>query len=347
MKPVNRGFSMRGAATHAALVLLLALTAQGCGLFESAGEVTLGVGQLPRVQQSVNWPDIDEMTGSSLAGSVDAKKGGEPLITGLPTSLKKGTLAHVQGILALAGDCRRTFKQDNVGDGGASPVSNLEIRVTNCTGDDRCKYLCNNFTGMQIEAAVDLVLLDADKAKSLADQLKQASPEAAVQAIVQLRLRFYELMLFQDDGAGEKQDVTNRLDSFEMILAQLGDGLPDNLDGVASTELVDDPSGAIDGAGAVKRVPYAGPHWVKVLGGDNIERIKPGNPQRFEIDPNVPFTLALKDNFVAGLPSSMRLVNRIRITRPDLYELRFDGAGISFDVQPEVVLSVLQLLKNL
>jgi hypothetical protein len=336
----------RAGALRVALGVGLVFGATACGLFESAGEVTLGAGQLPRVQESVQWPDIDEMTGSSLAGSVDATKDGEPLITGLPTSLKKGTLAHVQGILALAGDCRRTFTQESLGD-GSEAVTNLTIRVTNCTGDDRCKYLCGDFEGMQIEASVDLQLLDAEKAESLASQLKQASPEAAVQAIVQLRLRFFELMLFQSDSAGEQEDVTHRLERFEMIIAQVGAELPDNLEGAASGEFIADPSGATESDGSPKLVPYSGPHWVKVLEGDFIERIVPEKPQRFEIDPNVPFTLALKDTFVAGEPSSMRLVNRLRITRPDLYELRFDGAGINFDVQPEVVLSVLQLLKNL
>ena len=50
---------------------------------------------------------------------------------------------------------------------------------------------------------------------------------------------------------------------------------------------------------------------------------------------------------VEGKATSLRLVQRIRINRPDLYELRFDGAGVFVDVQPELVVSVLQLVKNL
>ncbi len=326
------------------LVAVAALV-PGCGLFESAGEVTLGDGELPRVTERVEWPNIDEMTGSALAGRVGTTGDGEPLVTGLPTSLKKGTLAHVQGLLALAGDCRRTFTQETIDEG--SPVTNLNIRVTNCTGDDRCKYLCGDFQGMQIEASVDVELLDEAKAAELASQLKQASPEAAVEAIVQLRLRFFALSLFQTGDTGDEEDVTSRLEDFEMIIAQPTGELPDNLTGLSSSSTIDDPSGATDEAGEPVQVAYTGPHWVKVLEGRFIDRITPDDPQRFEIDPNVPVTQDLKDKLVAGEASSLRLVNRIRIRRPDLYELRFDGAGIRFDVQPEVVLSVLQLIKNL
>lgn len=327
-------------------LLVLGAWTPGCGLFESAGEVTLGAGELPRVKERVEWPNIDEMTGSALAGSVGTTAEGEPLVTGLPTSLKKGTLAHVQGLLALAGDCRRTFTQEALGEAGG-PVSNLNIRVTNCAGDARCKYLCGEFRGMQIEASVDVELLNEKKAAELASQLRQASPEAAVEAIVQLRLRFFELMLFQAGDGGEEEDVTERLDEFEMIIAQPTGELPDNLAGLSSSPTVDDPDGATDENGDIVQVPYTGPHWVKVLEGRFIKSILPGKPQRFEIDPNVPVTQALKDQLVAGEASSLRLVNRIRVRRPDLYELRFDGAGIAFDVQPEVVLSVLQLIKNL
>lgn len=327
-------------------LLAIGAVAPGCGLFESAGEVTLGAGQLPRVQQRVEWPNIDEMTGSALSGRVGTNAEGEPLVTGLPTSLKKGTLAHVQGLLALAGDCRRTLTEESLGD-DKSPVSNLNIRVTNCTGDARCKYLCGDFEGMQLEASVDVQLLDEEKAAELASQLKQASPDAAINAIVQLRLQFFELKLFQTGDDGKEEDVTSRLEDLEMIIAQPTGELPENLAGSSSSAMVDDPDGATDENGDVVQVPYTGPHWVKVVEGRFIDRIKPDAPQRFEIDPNVPVTQDLKDKFVAGEASSLRLVNRIRIRRPDLYELRFDGAGISIDVQPEVVLSVLQLIKNL
>jgi hypothetical protein len=335
---------LRPQVSQLAALAPLALLVTGCGLFETAGEVTLGKGQLPRVTQRIEWPNIDDMTGSALSGAAGATKDGEPLVTGLPGSLKKGSLAHVQGILGLAGDCQRSFTMPDLAKGGA--VSNLEIRLTNCAGDDRCSALCGDFRGMRIEAGVDVLLLDEKKAKSLAAQLRQAKPEAAVEAIVQLRLRFFELKLFQNDDAGTEQDVTQRLDDLEMILSETAGELPENLEGPYSPETIDDPD-APSGATDVEQVPYVGPHWVKVLEGRYVARIDPTHPQRFEIDPTVPFSQRLKDTLVQGKPASLRLVMRLSIARPDLYELRFDGAGVEVDVQPEVVLSVLQLIKNL
>ncbi len=342
--PDSHGLRLRSRLSSLVVCAPVALLATGCGLFETAGEVTLGKGQLPRVAQRIEWPDIDQMTGSALSGAAGATKDGEPLVTGLPGSLKKGSLAHVQGILGLAGDCQRSFTKPDFGKGSA--VSNLEIRLTNCAGDDRCTYLCGDFRGMRIEAGVDVQLLDEKKAKNLAAQLRQASPEAAVEAIVQLRLRFFELKLFQNDDAGNEVDVTGRLDDLEMILTETTGELPENLEGPYSPETVDDPN-APDGATDVAQVPYDGAAWVKVLEGRYVDRIEPGRPQRFEIDPTVPFSERLKDTLVAGNPASLRLVTRMSIARPDLYELRFDGAGVEVDVQPEVVLSVLQLIKNL
>jgi hypothetical protein len=322
----------------------------GCGLFESAGEVTLGEGQIPRVEQRLLWPNIDEMTGSALSGRIGATNAaGEPLVGGLPTSLKKGTLAHVQGILALAGDCQRVHQQEVVGEGGEGDdgaVSNLTIRVTNCTGDGRCNALCGDFRGLQIEASVDARLLDAEQAVELKSKLP-AGTSAAKAAVVQVRMRFFELELFQNDADGNEELVTPRLDDFELILAEAKGTLPGQLDGDASGDTVADPSGAVDDAGAPLRVPYAGPHWAKLLQRRYLDAIAPDSPQRFELAMDTPVALALKDQLVAGEPSSLRLVNRIRIARPDLYELRFDGAGIRFDVQPEIVLSLLQLVKSL
>ncbi len=337
----------------AAALVAASVLFSGCGLFETAGEVTLGQGQLPRVQQRILWPNIDEMTGSALAGATATQKAGEPLITGLPTSLQKGTLAHVQGLMALAGDCQRSHVQSDFGAG--SVVSNLEIRLTNCTGDARCKFLCGAFRGMRIESSVDVALLDEKKAQNLAKQLQQASPDAAVEAIVQLRLRFFELKLFRNgdalggDGKPVEADVTSSLDDLSMILTETQGQLPANLEGPHSLNTMDDPTADSTAAGAkgVPQVPYEGPHWVKVLDGPSVERITPKTPQRFEIDPNVPYTLRLKESLVEGKPSALRLVTRLSIARPDLYVLRFDGAGIEVDLQPEVILSVLQLIKNL
>ncbi len=330
-----------------ALLGLCALLAQGCGLFESAGEITLGKGQIPRVTESFDWPDIDEMTGSALTGDLSDSKG-EPLITGVPTSLKKGTLAHVQGILSLAGDCQRELIQEKIGDDPTSPISNLAVRVTNCTGDARCKYLCGDFRGMELEAAVEMELLNEAKAKDLAKQLQQANPEAAIESIVQIRLQFFQLELYQAGDDDKREVVTDRLKNFDLILTETG--VTKSIPEIAALEAERDAAkAAAEAKGETfDPTPYADiPSWVQVLDARYITGISKETPRRFEIDPQSDLLKKIKATVVKGEPTSLRLVQRIKIDRPDLYELRFDGAGIAVDVQPEVVVSVLQLVKNL
>lgn len=325
----------------------LALLTQGCGFFESVGEITLGKGQIPRVTQEIDWPDIDEMTGSALTSSV-GDGSGEPLITGVPTSLKKGTLAHVQGILALAGDCQRTFTQEKVGDDPKSSVSNLAVRVTNCTGDARCAYLCNGFRGIEMEAAVEIELLSEAKAKDLAKQLQQASPEAAVEAIVQIRLQFFGLELYQTGDDGKREVVTNKLSKFDLILTETGVSQSVSEIVAAEAEREAARAKALEDEEVFDETPWQDlPSWVSVLDNRYIGAISKETPQRFEINPQSDLLRKVKLTVVDGKRTALRLVQRIRVDRPDLYELRFDGAGVSVDVQPEVIVSVLQLVKNL
>ena len=330
-----------------ALLAVTAVMQQGCGFFESAGEITLGKGQIPRVAEEIDWPDIDKMTGSALAASV-GDGSGEALITGLPTSWKKGTLAHVQGILALAGHCQRTFTQAKVGDNPKSAVSNLAVRVTNCTGDARCEYLCNGFRGIEMEAAVEIELLSAAKADDLSKQLQQASPDAAVEAIVQIRLQFFKLELYQTGDDDKREVVTDRLSSLELILTEpgveqsIGEIVSQEADRAAARTKALKDGVALDES---KWEPL--PSWVTVLDDRHVGSISPKTPQRFEIAPQSALLKQIKQTVVAGERTALRLVQRIRVDRPELYELRFDGAGVAVDVQPEVIVSVLQLVKNL
>ncbi len=336
-----------GLVTRLASLAVIAVLAQGCGFFESAGEITLGKGQIPRVQEEIDWPDIDKMTGSALTASVGDGKG-EALITGVPTSLKKGTLAHVQGILALAGDCQRTFTQAKVGENPKSAVSNLAVRVTNCTGDARCEYLCNGFRGIEMEAAVEIELLSAAKAKDLAKQLQQASPDAAVEAIVQIRLQFFKLELYQKGNDDKREVVTERLSSLDLILTEtgveqsVGEIVAQEADRAAARD-----QALKDGVDLDESKWDALPRWVSVLDQRHVASISPETPQRFEIDPQSALLKQIKLTVVDGKRTALRLVQRIRVDKPELYELRFDGAGVAVDVQPEVIVSVLQLVKNL
>ncbi len=299
--------AMRTGGRFAAVGVLAAVWLAGCGMIESAAEIEVGKGQLPKVEQTIDWPDIDEMTGSVLSERVESSKKGELSLPGLPTSLKAGTLAHVQGLLSLAGDCRREFLQESMGEGGDQAVSNLKVQVTNCTGDDRCVFLCDAFRGIELEASVELLLLDEAKAKNLKKSLSSATPEA----LTQVRLQFFALELYQNDNNGEREIITSRFDDFDLVLS--------NADG--------------DEVSIVER--------------KYLELISEETPQRFEIPADSAVLAKLKNEVLGGVRTSFRIGVRARVAQPDLYDLKFDGAGVRFVVQPEVVISALEIVKSL
>ena len=326
--------------------LTLALLCSGCGLFESDGEITLGKGQLPRVTQKIDWPDIDKLTGSALSGRLSTDQG--TMVSGLPTSLKKGTLAHVQGLLSLAGDCRREMVEESVEDGPESALSNLAVRVTNCSGDARCEYLCGDFRGLELEAAVEIEVLDEAKAKDLSKELQQANPEAAIEAIVQIRLQFFGLSLYQTGDDDQEQDVTDKIDDMELILTETGVNQSIGEILAAEKQMAQAKVDASAKGEEFDASPWGTlPKWVKVLDARYIKDISAKTPRRFEIDPQSDLLKKLGKNIVDGESTRIRLVQRLRIKRPDLYDLRFEGAGVFVDVQPELVVSVLQLVKKL
>lgn len=341
MTPAPRSLATR------ALGVLVVVALQGCGFFESVGEITLGKGQLPRITQEFDWPAVDTMTGSAIAKRLTDSKG-KPVVTGAPTSLKAATLAHVQGIMALAGDCQREFTQAKVSDDPKAGVSNLAVRITNCSGDERCRYLCGDFRGMELEAGVEMQLLNEAQAKDLAKQLRQGSPEAAIEAIVQIRLRFFQLELYQRIADDEREVVNDKLSRFDLILTE-----PGAHRSVAEILAMEKQRDAAREAARASGEPFDPdpwadlPSWVKLLDERHLPSISPQTPQRFELDGRSKLMRDIKETLVAGDRTALRLVQRIRVKRPDLYELRFDGAGMAVDAQPEMVVSVLQLVKNL
>ncbi len=307
----------------------LGLLLGGCSMFNAAGEITLGNKEkIPRVTQKIDWPDIDDLTGSALNKQVGATgPDGKPLISGIPKSLKKGTLAHVQGLLSLAGDCQREIKggikapdpNDPVAvkKAASSPIKDITITITNCSGDARCKHICGDFEGVQLSAEVELELLTEAQAKELKKELAAANPENAANGIVQLRLQFFKLDLYQASEADAKKSevITNYLDSFDLLLNDAWGDIP-NEDGLETV----------------------------VLKGNDIHTIDGENGTRFEVDPSSEFIASIKRRVISGEATRFRLILRLRVLKPSLYEMRFDGAGVELDVQPEVVVSVLEAI---
>ncbi len=312
------------------LVTCLALALVGCGFANAAGEFTLAEKQkIPRLKQKIDWPDIDQLTGSTLNQQVGAKgPDGKPLLKGIPTSLKKGTLAHISGLLSLAGVCQRSHhvveelidpQKDPKGAAAQraakknSPIQDLTVTITNCTGDARCDFVCGGFVGLELKAEVEIQILNELQAANLKKQLSKANPENAADGIVQIRLNFFKFDLYQSADSGTEKEVTTKyLDSLDLILNDAY-GEMHNDDGKETT----------------------------VIQGKEITTIDPIIGTRFEVDPRSEFITNIKARVVSGKATSFRIIPRVRVAKPDLYEMRFDGAGIELDVQPEVVVSVL------
>lgn len=343
--------------TRAVTCIALGLTAavtSGCGFFASAGEIPLGLEQgIPEIKQEIAFPSVDELTGGDLNAKLGATdpETGKPLISGVPTSLKKTTLAHVQGLLALAGVCRKTISVDEIAEGAedpkdpktdaaaASPVSNITVTVTNCTGDPRCSHVCGEWQGIELEAGATIQILTADQAAELAEQLAQAGgTKTAADALVALRLYMYQLDLFQgvDDANKDPKSLcnkatttgkveayrectTNLLADFELVLQHAD--LPE---GESSREATETPV-----------ITYA-----------NLKGLTPDQPRRFVVDANATVTGRIKALVVAQKATKVRVVQRLRVKRPDLFEMNFDGAGLIIHFQPEVVVSVTELIKS-
>jgi hypothetical protein len=293
-----------------ACAALLTVGATGCGFVQSAAEIEIGEGKIPRVAQDLAFPNIDELTGDALATQIGETPEGDSRVPGFPTSIADGTLAHVQGLLSLAGDCQQAYEQADLGGGPESSASNLRVAVTNCTADDRCDFLCNSFAGLVLEAGIQLRLLNAEQAANLKDKLANTSPDA----IVQLRLQFYDLALVKGLGTPSQELANELLDDFELILS--------------------DDQGA----------------ELVLLDRRDLDRIATarsgGFARRFEFDNNAQFTKNIKAATLAGAEVNFNLNLRIRVPQWQLYEFAFEGAGFKMDVQPEIVISALEIVKG-
>ncbi len=284
-------------ARAAAVLATAATLVSGCAFVEAATEQTIGEGQIPRFDEEILYPAIDDLTG------LTADQSGS--IPGFPTSLNNATFAHLQGAFAITGECSKSLAIEGPEDNEA--LVGIEVTVTNCTQDLRCAHICEEgFFGMMFEARVELLLLTKEKADKLRNLLSELTPDA----IAQIRLQFFELQLFQTDEDGERFEIHDSIDDFWLGL--------ENADG--------------------DRVVF--------LEGSHLDVIDPEDPQRFDIDAAAEFTIKLKDDVLAADEVSAFVVQSMRIPQPNLYELVFDGAGLQFDLQPEFVISVLEVVQS-
>lgn len=292
---------MSRSTTKPAIAACSLVLLASCGFVTSAGDIEIGAGTVPRVTYDLRWPKPDDLLGSALKRGPN---GGQ--LGGAPTSLEAATLAHVQGLMTIDGECRRTFGQAAVTasatPGAAKPsttIRNLHVEIVNCGDPTRCRSRCGELRGMRLEARVQIQLLDAAKAAKVKSSIKNPSADA----VTSIRARFFGLDFYELRGA-VKFDVGALFSGYQLGLSSAGGG--------------DDT--------------------VLVTGRD-LWRIAPGAPQRFELDPTAPFTASLKHAVVAGEPLWVEVFQHIEVAQANLYSVRLGGAGVDLDFQPEFVIN--------
>ncbi len=274
-------------------LLPLLVLLSGCAVVESAGEITFGAQSIEAVSQEVLWPDPDALSGLDAEETAD--------LDGFPDSLADGTLAHLAGALGATGECRKGIE---ITDLQSAAVLGGEVALAVCGDDDRCSDVCDaDFRGMVIEVRVQLWLANEDQLADLKERLADVSPDA----IVQVRLQFLELWMFQDGPDGERENITDRFQDFSLTI---GDGIHDEVPLVLERHL---------------------------------PLISDATPQRFDVDERSEFTANFKRSIIAGQTLLVTLTQRMKVARPDLYDLRLKGAGTRIKMQPELVINVIDV----
>ena len=128
-------------------------------------------------------------------------------------------------------------------------------------------------------------------------------------AIVQIRFLMNELEFYQQLGGGNG-NIHDAIENFELTLAN-----------DAEEEVI------------VIRDKY-------------LDSISEETPQRFDVDSENAFTAWLKDNVVQGNLVDINVRLRMRIPQEKLYDVMIDGAGVDLWLQPEIVISVLEVVKD-
>jgi len=287
------------------LLLGLGLCAlvQACGFVEAAGEVTLGAGKIAKVAYELTWPKVDDLIGTSAIRQAGAASG---QVSGLPTSLEAATLRHVQGLMTIDGECKRTFQQAKV-IAQSGTLQNLQVSVVNCGNPKRCVAACKGFVGMKMEARVEFQLLDADKSKKINELMGgDANPDT----IVQVRANFTKLGFWQKEGT-TKKPVAPYFSEYELGVSSVGGG--------DDTVLVEQ-------------------RYLASIAGDP--------PQRFELDPFASFTRKIKQNVLQGEQQWIEIFQRLSVEQKDLYSVRLGNAGVDLEFQPEFVISAIEVAKS-
>jgi len=285
-----------------ALLLGLVLLTPACGLVEAAGDITVGEGQVPRLTFDLQWPKVDDLVADAIAQTRAGQAAGS--IPGMPNSFSSATLAHLQGLMAIDGECHRVLNQPKVAN-KSGQLKDLHVEVVDCGHEGRCTDLCGDFRGMKLGARVSFALLDEKNSAQIREVLANTSADA----IVQIRMNFYQLQFYQVEG-DKNINVTPFFKDF-----QFGVAVPGGKD-------------------------------TPVVQAEYLNTIRPTDPQRFEIPSGSDTVQKIKQAVVAGKPVWVEVYLRMQVAQRDLYTVRLGGGGIKIDLQPEFVVSAVKAIKG-
>ncbi|MBI5610475.1 MAG: hypothetical protein HY902_16475 [Deltaproteobacteria bacterium] len=303
------GNAVRRAAALALAGVALA-AAPACSFLEAAGEVTIGAEQkIPRVSTQIKWPSVDKVLGNALTTAT----GGAKAPAGLPGTLNAATLAHVQGLMTIDGECHRVVSIPQVDSKAKDSVlENLRFELTNCGDPTRCVERCNGFVGMKMEARIDFQMLDAAKVKKLKEFL---SDQTSTAAILQIRAQFSQLDFFEEvlgAPAGQTKSIAPLFADSQMGLSSL-----------------------------------AGDDDTVVVEQRYLPLISPKTPQRFELDPHSVFTERLKWSVLKASDAVwIQIFQKLWIPQKNLYGITLGGGGVNIELQPEFVINALEVVKG-
>ena len=302
------------------LLLLLSLAAwlPACAFIEAAGDVEIPSDSIPHAQMALKWPSVDDLLGKPSQQSGD----GQVPPAGLPTSFQSASLAHMQGLMTIEGQCKVPYSMPDPVD-PKSPIRNVRIEVINCGNEGRCAEQCKDdfgdpFRGMRLGARVQFNLINAAAATQIQTTLQgQTNPDV----LAEIRLRFSKLAFMQDftdpaTGKTSAQNIDSLFSGFEL--------------GAGSAALPGEPTPDNDDTPIVK-YRY-------------LNSISPDTPQRFELDPTSAFSHTLRKAIIAGSQVWIDVYLRVDVPEQNLYAVRLNGGGVDIDFQPEIVISFAKAL---
>jgi hypothetical protein len=389
--------------TNQIICVGLALVLGGCAAAETAGQITFGEtdwtgdGQtvLPKLATVLPWPNIDDL----LEGQIDPSQVGS--IPGVPTEFAYGTFAHLQGALRLSGECKLDVPFDTETLGGEeSPFKGASFQILSCmadpvTGDAMpgCAQECQGFLGLRFETRLDVQILDQAQATAVVDLAEEQGITVTPEAIVQMRMRFYELSVYQGDYENGMIDVSCSVDSdcatafqcladtctcradiettcdgdlkqqmlnpeinlmeklsgFEFALSRTA-AARDQVDNevLENLEFCNFACNEEQECDVTAVPPICIPAKdleaeVIVVDSDSVTTISPYTPQRYDLASDSDIINEIKTNITQKKAASVSLIQRLHIGQEHLYDVTFQGGGLAVEVQPEVVISGLEV----